>query len=411
MTLSLVDHLHQVLAPRVRNGLADLLSIPQAKGDEVLQVLLPLIVARLVSKNDILGTDSVQQLLHANQLINIPQDAILTRDTILNARDTGLTLLPPFFRVDEDQQAAIAATVAHTGLSAQQAMDAMQILTTLCLRETAALTDSTETTEAQLGALLEAQKPLLQGRAPDWVFHAAKLSELAGKEPVIQADGTVNTAAATDAALVIPAVQDSNPQLEQAAAIRQQVEAPAQITQSDETDPQVKQVQAKRSFLSNSTLHLVFASLAAVPLLFLAYQYFNTKQEGVARNDRPANQMDSGTTGGGSVVPVTQGELPTNLPDSGLVTQSNGPGAVTAPATGGALTPAVNAPAPIDPQAIGGKSADVVDPATRSDGPENSKTSLTPSVEANATGRDTQSLDIQTRSNPSGNNQPMNAGS
>lgn len=374
MSVSLVDHLYKVLAPRVKNSLAELLEIPENQAELTLQALLPLIVARLVSKNEILNSDSVMQLLHANQLINIPQDATLNRQTLLTARDTGSTLLPPLFRVDEDQQTAIAATAAHLGLSQQQSMDVLQALTTLSLREIAALVDASYTSSDQLDGLMRAQKPYLQGRAPDWVFHAAKLTELVGLAPVMQADGQVNQqAAVTDRQAV---AQPNDGALAQAAAARQQAETPSRITTNETADPQTQQNMKKRSFLSQSALHLAFALLVGVPLLVLAYQYFNTRNESQVRQNRPASTIDSGMNGGGPVIPQNRGETPTA---TAVVPSAETHMSGTA----------------VDPSAIGGKATDATSPSDGSSAPSNSKTTLEPAREANPTGRDTTSATVQ----------------
>lgn len=160
MALSLLQHLRDTH----RRALIQQLSsdMQRAQAEPLVDVTLPLVLAHLVSLNHQRGTSLVVALLNTQA-----QDGLWKTLDL----DRLLTQLSQLTQLDQRQTKNAIDRVAHSTLV-----------------ELHALYEQASLGEEGLHELLMAQPALLQGHAPDWVWHIADLDELSGQRAIAPAD-------------------------------------------------------------------------------------------------------------------------------------------------------------------------------------------------------------------------------
>jgi hypothetical protein len=160
MALSLLQHLRDThRRPLIQQLSSDM---QRTQAEPLVDITLPLVLAHLVSLNHQRGTSLVVALLNTQA-----QDGLWKTLDL----DRLLTQLSQLTQLDQRQTKHAIDRVAHSTLV-----------------ELHALYEQASLGEDGLHELLMAQPTLLQGHAPDWVWHIADLDELSGQRAIVPAD-------------------------------------------------------------------------------------------------------------------------------------------------------------------------------------------------------------------------------
>jgi hypothetical protein len=295
MALSLLQHLRDTHRRPLIQQLSTDMQRPQA--EQLVDLTLPLVLAHLVSLDHQRGTSLVVALLTTH-----------AQDGLWKTLDVErlLSQLSQHTQLDQRQTKAAIDRVAHTALV-----------------ELHALYEQASLGEEGLHELLMAQPELLQGHAPDWIWHIADLDELSGQRAVTSTDSeplTVESGIAELNALMREATMEK-PDLNTA-----------------DHDPH--HTMALPEYRAAGTWAKVLAPIAALLLLGLLITLYQNNQTAQRRGDLHAPQG------------VMQGQPPT--PEIPL-TDPTPPTTEVAPTTAG-IDAHLHAPLPVDlpppPQAM-----------------------------------------------------------